>query len=285
MFLSAFVLFFGAANSVIMGLLWILYHTLVNVGQIWFSFGWESQLLETGFLAIWIVPFFSLCQSTVRPSNLAIYGYRWLITRIMLGAGLIKIRGDPCWKDFTCMNYFYETQPNPNPMSYYSHAAPATWHIFEVLGNHMVELICPFLTFIPLRWAALLNGFWQILFQIILISTGNLSFLNWLTVLPSIWFFDDKIWMGIFSQDTISKVIELEQDDKQKNSEKSKVRFGVSIIIGGMIAYLSIPIVQNLISPRQVMNTSFEPFRLGNLIIIINIFLYFKFCVLLYLFF
>merc|ERR1712062_786230 len=32
----------------------------------------------------------------------------------------------------------------------------------------------------------------------------------------------------------------------------------------GMIAYLSIPIVQNLISPRQVMNTSFEPFRLVN---------------------
>ena len=121
MFLSAFVFFFGSANSVILGLLWILYHTLVNVGQIWFSFGWESQLLETGFLAIWIVPFFSLSQfpSGTKPSNLAIYGYRWLITRIMLGAGLIKIRGDPCWKNFTCMNYFYETQPNPNPMSYY----------------------------------------------------------------------------------------------------------------------------------------------------------------------
>ena len=285
MFLSAFVLFFGAANSVIMGLLWILYHTLVNVGQIWFSFGWESQLLETGFLAIWIVPFFSLSQfpSGTRPSNLAIYGYRWLITRIMLGAGLIKIRGDPCWRNFTCMNYFFETQPNPNPMSYYSHAAPETWHMFEVLGNHFVELICPILTFIPLRWAALLNGFWQILFQCILISTGNLSFLNWLTVLPSIWFFDDKIWMGIFSQESIAKINELEHE--QKNSEKSKLRLGVSIVIGGMIAYLSIPIVQNLISPRQVMNTSFEPFRLGNLIIIINIFLYFKLSVLLCLFF
>ena len=128
----------------------------------------------------------------------------------------------------------------------------------------MVELICPILTFIPLRWAALLNGFWQILFQCILISTGNLSFLNWLTVLPSIWFFDDKIWMGIFSQESIAKINELEHDDKQKNSEKSKLRLGVSIVIGGMIAYLSIPIVQNLISPRQVMNTSFEPFRIGN---------------------
>jgi len=31
------------------------------------------------------------------------------------------------------------------------------------------------------------NGFFQFLFQLILISTGNLSFLNWLTILPSIW--------------------------------------------------------------------------------------------------
>ena len=266
MFLSAFVLIFGAANSIIMSLLWLLYHSIANVGQIWFSFGWESQILETGFLAIWVVPFFSLSQfpKHSRPSNLAIYGYRWLITRIMLGAGLIKIRGDPCWRNLTCMNYFYETQPNPNPMSYYAHSAPEVWHKFEVFGNHCVELIFPFFTFIPFRWASLLNGFWQMIFQIILISTGNLSFLNWLTILPSIWFFDDKIWVGLFNQDTILKINELEHDTKSRASKTAKIRLGVSLVIGGMLAYLSIPIVQNLISSRQIMNTSFEPFRLVN---------------------
>ena len=30
--------------------------------------------------------------------------------QIMLGAGLIKIRGDQCWRDLTCMQTFYETQ-------------------------------------------------------------------------------------------------------------------------------------------------------------------------------
>ena len=34
----------------------------VSVGQTWFSFGWESQLLETGFLAIWSVPLWSWRQ-------------------------------------------------------------------------------------------------------------------------------------------------------------------------------------------------------------------------------
>ena len=46
--LSLVVMVRGAANMPIMALLWILYMSLVNVGQTWFSFGWESQLLETG---------------------------------------------------------------------------------------------------------------------------------------------------------------------------------------------------------------------------------------------
>ena len=58
-----------------------------------------------------------------------IWGYRWLIFRIMLGAGLIKIRGDNCWRDLTCMQYHYETQPIPNPMSPLLHATPSKCNI------------------------------------------------------------------------------------------------------------------------------------------------------------
>lgn len=103
MALSVAVFITGAASSAAMLLLWLLYHSIVNVGQQWYSFGWESQLLETGFLAIWIVPFTNwekFPSGTPTPWT-AIVGYRWLIMRIMLGAGLIKIRGDQCWRDFT----------------------------------------------------------------------------------------------------------------------------------------------------------------------------------------
>jgi len=250
MALSLLVFVLGSANMVIMFSLWMLYHSIVNVGQTWFSFGWESQLLETGFLAIWIVPVLSLAKfpDGTRPNFLAIMGYRWLISRIMLGAGLIKIRGDKCWLDLTCMNYFYETQPNPNPISYFAHPAPEAWHKFETFGNHMIELVFPFLTFIPFRWAALTNGFWQIVFQLMLI-TGNLSFLNWLTVLPSIWFFDDQIWKGIFGEESVKKVRQLERNRNIKSISawsrfSSNARLCASIVVGGMLAYLSIPIVQ-----------------------------------------
>lgn len=47
---------------VVMATMWLLYMSIVNVGQTWFSFGWESQLLETGFLAIWAVPILSISR-------------------------------------------------------------------------------------------------------------------------------------------------------------------------------------------------------------------------------
>jgi len=274
MFLSLIVLVTGSGNMIIMTLLWMLYFSIVSVGQNWFSFGWESQLLETGFLAIWSVPVLSLEKfpKSLPSPWVCVWGYRWLIFRIMLGAGLIKIRGDQCWRDLTCMNYFYQTQPNPNPMAYYAHQAPEWWHKFETFGNHMIELVFPWFTFIPHRSAWIFNGCWQIIFQVVLISTGNLSFLNWLTVAPSIWYFDDKFLSSFFSTSTVlklsqtienCKISEVEKDDGA-SSGFSKTRKVVSLIIGLLIAYLSVPIVVNLASPSQAMNRSFDPFRIVN---------------------
>ena len=50
--------------------------------------GWESQLLETGFLGIFLCPLWSLSQVSPRhpPSIISIWTFRWLIVRIMLGA-------------------------------------------------------------------------------------------------------------------------------------------------------------------------------------------------------
>lgn len=53
-----------------------------------FNPGWESQLLETGFLAIFLCPVWTLSQVPRRcpPSLICIWTFRWLIVRIMLGA-------------------------------------------------------------------------------------------------------------------------------------------------------------------------------------------------------
>uniref|UniRef100_W5M135 Lipase maturation factor n=1 Tax=Lepisosteus oculatus TaxID=7918 RepID=W5M135_LEPOC len=270
--LSTFVLLTGRGNMIIMTLLWILYHSLVSVGQIWYSFGWESQLLETGFLGIFLCPLWSLQQvpRDSPPSRIVIWALRWLIFRIMLGAGLIKLRGDHCWRDLTCMDYHYETQPVPSPISYYVHRSPWWFHRFETLVNHFIELIVPFFIFLGRRMC-IIHGVLQILFQVALILSGNLSFLNWLTIVPSIACFDDAS-LGFFFSSRGGRAKELVTTIQAQDASGQKpvptlgtlVRRVVNISLGLLIAYLSLPVVLNLLSSRQIMNTSFNPLRIVN---------------------
>ncbi|XP_056153384.1 lipase maturation factor 1 [Lampris incognitus] len=271
MALSGFVLMTGMANMVIMATLWVLYHSLVSVGQLWYSFGWESQLLETGFLGIFLCPVWTLSQVPRRcpPSLVSIWTFRWLIVRIMLGAGLIKIRGDKCWRELTCMDYHYETQPVPNPMSYYMHRSPWWFHRFETLSNHFIELAVPFFTFLGRRMC-MVNGVIQILFQVTLIVSGNLSFLNWLTIVPSLACFDDASLGFLFPSGGGAKeaVREIQAEEAAGRTPKPTkgmlMRRVANISLGVLIGYLSVPVAMNLLNPRQVMNTSFDPLRIVN---------------------
>nr|XP_014425244.1 lipase maturation factor 1 isoform X1 [Pelodiscus sinensis] len=269
---AAYVLVTGCANMILMGILWILYLSLVNVGQIWYSFGWESQLLETGFLGIFLCPLWTLSRlpKYTPPSRIVIWGFRWLIFRIMLGAGLIKIRGDRCWRELTCMDYHYETQPVPNPLAYYMHRSPWWFHQFETLCNHFIELVVPFFIFMGRRMC-IIHGVLQILFQVVLIISGNLSFLNWLTIVPSVACFDDRCVGFLFSskegrvKDQVLKI-----QAEQAAGQRLPLRYGcyvrkvVNVSFGLLIAYLSIPVILNLLNSRQVMNTSFNPLRIVN---------------------
>ncbi|XP_078794145.1 lipase maturation factor 1 [Oryzias latipes] len=267
--LSGFVLVTGTANMVIMVSLWGLYHSLVNVGQLWYSFGWESQLLETGFLSVFLCPLWSLERISPQnpPSTINIWTFRWLIVRIMLGAGLIKIRGDQCWRDLTCMDFHYETQPVPNPLSYYLHRSPWWFHRFEVLSNHFIELVAPFFTFLGRRMC-MLNGAVQILFQVVLILSGNLSFLNWLTIVPSLACFDDASLGFLFPSGTRQKVLQIQKEHAAgrgpKRTTGALARRALNISLAVLIGYLSVPVVMNLLSSRQVMNSSFDPLRIVN---------------------
>lgn len=49
--------------------------------------------------------------------------------------------------------------------------------------------------------------------KVILILSGNLSFLNWLTILPSIFCFDDRSLSWIFPQSSRKAVAVLQQED------------------------------------------------------------------------
>ena len=123
--------------------LWLLYMSIVNVGQTFYGFGWEMLLLEAGF----IVAFLGSDQTP--PPRTILILLAWLLFRLEFGAGMIKIRGGSEWRDLTALFYHHETQPMPGPLSRQAHLLPKPLHRMEVLGNHFAQLVVPFFLFAP----------------------------------------------------------------------------------------------------------------------------------------
>ncbi|MFD0431407.1 lipase maturation factor family protein [Streptomyces zhihengii] len=106
---------------------------------------------------------------------------RWVLFRVEFGAGLIKIRGDACWRDLTCLYYHHETQPMPGPLSWWFHHLPRPAHRVETAANHVVQLLVPVLLFTPQPVAGAAAGL-IVVTQLWLVLSGNFAWLNWLTI-------------------------------------------------------------------------------------------------------
>jgi len=258
-FVLSLVVVAGYVNAPLLTILWFLYMSIVHVGQEWYGYGWEIQLTETGFLAIFLCPLLDMRPFPKRaPPFPIIVLFRWLIFRIMLGSGLIKIRGDEIWRNGTALYYHFETQPLPGLLSRWFHFLPHFILKIGVWFNFLAELISPFFVFWP-RIARHIAGSVIVLFQITIILSGNLSFLNWLTIVPALACFDDKFWSKILPQALVKKA-----EVARKNEVASKPMLTTAWVITAVVALLSIQPAFNLLSPGQVMNTSYDPLDLVN---------------------
>ena len=224
--------------------LWVLYLSFVNVGQTFYAFGWESLLLEAGFFTIFAGASFTA------PHALLNWIYRWTLFRLMFGAGLIKIRGDSCWLDLTCLDYYFETQPMPNPLSWYSHHLPRAVLHGGVAVNHFVELVVPFGFFLPQPFSGI-AGIITIAFQLTLILSGNLSWLNWLTIVLAFTTLDQRwlSWLPV-SMPALNPI---------PGAERVAV-YALTVVV----VLLSIAPTMNMLSSHQVMNTAFNPLQIVN---------------------
>lgn len=241
---------FGLAFSIaVWAALWALYLSFVNVGQLFYGYGWETLLCEVGFLAIF------LGSSDLAPTWVTLWLVRWVLFRVMLGAGLIKLRGDPCWRRLTCLDFHYETQPMPNPLSWFLHRSPRWVHRAGVLFTHCVQLVAVFAVLVPgpVRWV---GGALAIAFQGSLILSGNLSWLNYLTLLLAFACFDDRVWGAVLPAEALGLAGPL---------GARPLGFDVAVVaVALLVLALSVRPVRNMISPGQLMNASFEPLHLVN---------------------
>jgi Lipase maturation factor len=177
--------------------LWVLYLSIVNVGQTFYTAGYESLLLEAGFLAVF------LGNAETAPPVLVLWLYRWLLVRVEVGSGVSKIRSDRCWRDLTCLDYHHETQPTPNPLSRLFHHLPRRAHRIEVLGNHFAQLVVPIGLLCPQPVASVAAGI-IIVSQLWLMLSGNYLWLNAITIVIAFAALDDRMLDAVVHVDAPS---------------------------------------------------------------------------------
>lgn len=243
--------------TVVMLVLWALYLSLVNVGQVFFGFGWESLLCEAGFLVAF------LGSDRVAAPVVVLVLARWLLVRLELGAGLIKLRGDTAWRDLTAMDYHQETQPLPGPLSRQAHLLPRWWHRVEVVGNHVAQLAAPLAVLAPQPvasvGAAVIVGT-----QLWLVATGNFAWLNWAAIVLALAVVSDDVWAAVLPWATSPAG---DRAGEAAAAAPTDVPGAFAVVVTAAAALLVVrsyrPLL-NLFSRRQLMNASFDRFRLVN---------------------
>ncbi|WP_055525918.1 lipase maturation factor family protein [Streptomyces graminilatus] len=218
---------------------WVMYLSIVNVGQTWYGFGWESLLLEVGFLAVF------LGNDEVAPPVVVLFLLRWILFRVEFGAGLIKMRGDACWRRLTCLDFHHETQPMPGPLSRYFHHLPRPVHRIETAANHVTQLAVPVLLFTPQPVATAAAAL-MIVTQLWLVLSGNFAWLNWLTIVLAL--------SAVRLPDTAPTPV-----------PDTPLWYEIVVLaVATALLALSYRPVRNMFSRRQVMNRSYDPLHLVN---------------------
>jgi predicted DCC family thiol-disulfide oxidoreductase YuxK len=171
----------GAWERLLLVCLYILYLSLCTAGQDFLSFQWDSLLLETGFLAIFL-----------GNSKFVVMLFRWLLFRLIFLSGVVKLTShDPVWRDWTALAFHYMTQPLPTPLAWYMYQLPLAFQRFSTATTLFIELVIPFLFFAPRQWR-----FWgaalTLFLQVTIFLTGNYTFFNLLTMSLCVFLFDDR---------------------------------------------------------------------------------------------
>jgi len=157
-------------------LLYIIYLSIVSVGQNFLSFGWEGFLLEVTVHAF-------LLSLTIVPNMMVWISVNLLLFRFHFQAGAVKLQSrDPSWRNLTAIAFHYESQPLPNTIAWYIYKLPQWFHKLSTFLMFAVELAVPFGIFgtEEIRFAVFC-AFAGL--QFFIWATGNFSFLNHLTAI------------------------------------------------------------------------------------------------------
>lgn len=185
----------GIAQRACLLALWVMYLSFTSVGQDFFSFQWDTLLLETGLLAIFVAPWRIRSWRGLEPEPSAVFVWllRFLLFKLMFLSGATKLSyGDATWHDLTALTYHYETQPLPTWIGWHVHQLPRWFQQFSCAVMYFIELALPFFIFGSRRMKQVaFAGF--LFLQVLIGLTGNYNFFNILTAALCLMLLDDAL--------------------------------------------------------------------------------------------
>jgi len=190
---SALLAMAGVLPLPSLALCWSTYLSVVSVGQDFTSFQWDYLLLETGFVAIFCMPWtLRLTRSrSAEPTSRGRWALWFLLFKLMLMSGVVKwFGGDENWRNGTALEYHFFTQPLPTWASWFALQLPDGVLKLLCYATLFIELIVPFFIFFPRRVQRLAFALFLLL-QFMIAATGNYGFFNLLTLTLCVVLLDD----------------------------------------------------------------------------------------------
>ena len=136
--LFSVLLMLGFYPPLFLALLFLIYLSIVSVGQEFLSFGWESFLLEITFYSFFV-------SLTPAPNLMMWICLNVLLFRFHIQAGACKLQSyDRSWRDLTALWFHYQSQPLPNTWAWYVYKWPLGFHRASTFFMFFVELAVPF---------------------------------------------------------------------------------------------------------------------------------------------
>lgn len=223
--------------------LWILYLSLTQVCSPWLNFQWDILLLESGVIGVFAARFamFENPRRLPKPPFIPILLARWLVFRLMFASGMVKLLSkDPLWLNSTALTVHYETQPLPNPLAWHLHNLPLWFHKWSCNIMFFIELVAPFMIFLPRNLRLFAAGS-TIALMVVIIFSGNYTFFNFLTIVLCLALLDDRV-VSWFLPSKIRGWFSGESRPPQRSHERVRwwIRFVPTVCLVVVTCWLSV---------------------------------------------